>query len=375
MGNSNKNSKYFTIYLDKPYYYNNDEISGTIIINDINNIELIEGSLNLDLIENWRYTEGSGEYSAIYFLNNKINKKFLPINLKKIDNKDNYSNYKIPFNFKFFDLEPTIIINSENYIKTVLTFELLGLYNRNGKKDKKPKKEKYESFLIIKREPNYNKLNCPNFIEEDVNIYNSHSEYGYCKVKIKTDKIQFDVEEENPFEINIDNKSKLIGIKKFIFYILQIKENKNLNKTIKKTFKYKYDIKKDKIKILPGKKGWFKYKTKIDNNKIKNNFNVTANGNILTNNYFICVEIKFEKKCYKQEVKLPIFIGNNKQNINPMEFEILENNYSNNLNDIVNIDNYSNNNNNIQIKSEQIEKEINNDNMVYGFENINYVNN
>ena len=29
----------------------------------------------------------------------------------------------------------------------------------------------------------------------------------------------------------------------------------------------------------------------------------------------------------------------------------------------------------IQIKSEQIEKEINNDNMVYGFENINYVNN
>jgi len=57
-----------------------------------------------------------------------------------------------------------------------------------------------------------------------------------------------------------------------------------------------------------------------------------------------------------------------------MEFEILENNNYNNLNNIVNIDNYSNNNNNIQIKSELNENKINSDKMVYGFENINYVN-
>ena len=119
MGNSNKNSKYFTIYLDKPYYYNNDEISGTIIINDIKNIELIEGSVSLNLIEKWLYVEGSGDNSVTYFLENKINKKFLPINLKKIDIKDNCLNYKIPFNFKFFDLEHTIIINPCNYIKAV----------------------------------------------------------------------------------------------------------------------------------------------------------------------------------------------------------------------------------------------------------------
>ena len=69
-------------------------------------------------------------------------------------------------------------------------------------------------------------------------------------------------------------------------------------------------------------------------------------------------------------MKLPIFIGINKQNIKPMEFEVIENNFSNNY--VVNIDNYSNNNN-ILINDEPKEEEISNE--IYGFENINYLNN
>ena len=52
-----------------------------------------------------------------------------------------------------------------------------------------------------------------------------------------------------------------------------------------------------------------------------------------------------------------------------MEFEVIDNN-SNNY--VVNIDNYSNNNN-ILINNEPKEKEIPNE--IYGFENINYLNN
>ena len=371
MGNSNKNSKYFTINLDKPFYYNNDTISGTIIINDINNIELIEASLRLDLIEKWYYTVGSGEDERVYTLSNKINKKFLPINLKKINIIDNYLNYKIPFNFKFFDLEPTVIINELNYIKTVLTFEILGKFNRKGKLDKKPKKEKYDSFITIKREPNYNNLYFQNFIEENLNIMSLFKNYGICKVSIKVDKTQFDVEEEIPFEVNIDNNLNKIAITKINAYILQIKLNKTKNNTIDSTFTYKYGELIEKVKILSKHKGYFKYKTKIDNNKNKNKYNITSNGTIVTNNYFICVKLEFEKTFKKYEVKLPIFIGINRRNIKPMEFEVIENNFSNNY--IVNIDNISNNNN--IIINEINENEMHNDSDVYGFENINYLNN
>ena len=83
MENLNKNSKYFKINLDKHYYYNNDTISGTIIINDINNIELIEGSLRLDIIEKWLYTTAGADDGITVTSNNKTNKKFFPINLKK----------------------------------------------------------------------------------------------------------------------------------------------------------------------------------------------------------------------------------------------------------------------------------------------------
>jgi len=371
MGNNlNKNSKFFSIYLDKPYYYNNDEVSGTIIINDINNIELIEGSLSLDLIEKWLYIIGCDDTAQAISLNHKINKKYLPINLKKINND---KCLRFPFSIKFFDLEPTFIIDRDNYIKTVLTFELLGKFIRNGKKDKKPIKEKYESFLTIKREPSYNNLYFSKIIEDDLKTFNffPFSTKGNFKVRLKTEKTQFDVEEEIPFDINIDNNLNLlvnIGIK---VYILQIKENKN-NKTIETTYKFKYDIKKDKVKILPGKKVWFKYKTKIDNNKNKNNFNITANGNIITNNYFIFVEFEVKKIPRKWELKLPIFIGINKQNIKPMEFEVIENNNYNNI--CVNIDNLPKNYN-IQINNEKIYKEMHNNSMVYGFENINYLNN
>ena len=55
-----------------------------------------------------------------------------------------------------------------------------------------------------------------------------------------------------------------------------------------------------------------------------------------------------------------------------MEFEVIENNIYNNY--CVNIDNLSNNNN-IQMKNEKIYKEMNDNSMVYGFENINYLNN
>ena len=257
MGNENKNSKYFTINLDKPFYYNNDIISGTIIINDINNIELIEASLRLDLIEKWYYTVGSGEDERVYTLSNKINKKFLPINLKKINIIDNYLNYKIPFNFKFFDLEPTVIITPLNYIKTVLTFEILGKFIRKGKLDKQPKKEKYESFITIKREPNYNNLYFQNFIEENLNIMSLFKNYGICKVSIKVDKTQFDVEEEIPFEVNIDNNLNKIAITKINAYILQIKLNKTKNNTIDSTFTYKYGELIEKVKILSKHKGYF----------------------------------------------------------------------------------------------------------------------
>ena len=377
MGNSNKNSKskYFSIYLDKPYYYNNDEVSGTIIINDIENIELIEASLKLDLIEKWFYVVGSGDNAVVHTLEHKTNKKYFPINIKKINN-DNYINYKIPFNFKFFDLEPTFIFDKVNYVKTVLTFELLGnKFIKNGKKNKKPIREKYESFLTIKREPNYNNLYFSNVIEQDLKKFNlfPFSAYGNCIVSLKTEKTHFDVEEEIPFEIDIENNLNLIEISNIIFYILQIKKNKKLNKTIDSTYKFKYNIKNDKIKISPGQKGCFKYITKIDNNINKNNFNITTIGNIITNNYFINVELEFEKLRKKHEIKLPIFIGINKQKIKPMEFEVIEkNNFSNNY--CVNIDNLSNNNN-IQINNEIIEKEIHNDSMIYGFENINYLNN
>ena len=370
MGNENKkNSEYFTINLDKPFYYNNDTISGTIIINNINKIELIEASLRLDLIEKWYYTVGSGENEEVYTLSNKINKKFFPINLKKINIIDNYLNYKIPFNIKFSDLEPTIVIY-DNYIKTVLTFEILGKFIRKGKLDKKPKKEKYESFITIKREPNDNNLYFQNFIEENLNIMSSSSADGNCKVAIKTEKTQFDVEEEIPFEVNIDNNLNSNTITKINAYILQIQINKNLDNTIDSTFKYKYNVLKEKIKISPGQKESFKYKKKIDNNK--NKYNITSNGTIITNNYFICVELEFEKKCKVNEVKLPIFIGINKRKYKPMEFEVIENNFSNNY--IVNIDNISNNNN-IEIINEINENEIHNDSDVYGFENINYLNN
>ena len=207
MGNLNKNSKYFTIYLNKPYYYNNDEVFGTIVINDIKNIELIEGSLKLDSIEKWEHIESDGEDSYTVTLNQKNNKKYLPINLKKIINdNDKCLNYKIPFNFKFFDLEPTFIKNNNNYIKTVLTFELLGKYIRNGKKDIKPKKEKYDSFLTIKRESNYNNLYFLNTIEGDIKTFISFQfSTNESRVSIKTEKTQFDVEEEIPFEVNIEN--------------------------------------------------------------------------------------------------------------------------------------------------------------------------
>ena len=370
MGNTNKNSKYFSINLDKYYYDNNyGTISGNIVINNIKNIELIEASLRLDLIEKWLYVVGSGEGSCERKLNNKINKKFLPINLKNI-NKDNYLNYKIPFNFKFSDLEPTIIIEDDNYIKTVLTFEILGKFIRKGKLDKKPKKEIYESFITIKREPNYNNLYFQNFIEENLNIMSLFKNYGICKVSIKVDKTQFDVEEEIPFEVNIDNNLNKVAITKIKAYILQIKLNKKLDNTIESTYRYVYGELKEKVKILSGQKGYYKYITKIDNNKNKNNFNITSNGIIVTNNYFICVELEFEKTFKKNEVKLPIFIGINKKNIKPMEFEVIENNFSNNY--IVNIDNISNNNN--IIINEINENEMHNDSDVYGFENINYLN-
>ena len=342
MGNANKNSKYFTINLDKYYYDNNyGTISGNIVINDIKNIEIIEASLSLDLIEKWLYAYND----SFNTLNNKINKKFLPINLKKI-NKDNYLNYKIPFNFKFSDFEPTIVIDNCNYIKTVLTFEILGKFNRKGKLDKKPKKEKYESFITIKREPNYNNLYFQNFIEENLNIKTLFENYGICKVSINTKKTQFDVEEEIPFEVNIDNNLNSIAIKKIKAYILQIQMNKKLDNKIDSTFKKKYGEIIHNIKILPGQKGSYKYRTIIENNK--NQYNITSNGKIITNNYFICVELEFEKKCKVNEVKLPIFLGINKKNIKPMEFEI---------------------------KNEPNEKEIHNDSDVYGFENINYLNN
>jgi hypothetical protein len=113
MGNAINNSKYFSFILDKYDYDNNyGIISGNIVINDLNNIEIIEASFRFDLIEKWLYNLDDSSIS----LNNKINKKFLPINLKNI-NKDNYLNYKIPFNFKFSDLEPTVIIDDNNYIK------------------------------------------------------------------------------------------------------------------------------------------------------------------------------------------------------------------------------------------------------------------
>ena len=178
------------------------------------------------------------------------------------------------------------------------------------------------------------------------------------------------MKEEIPFEINIDNQLDSIGISKIIACILQINEYKKLDKSIDSTIKYKYDQKEEKIKILPGKKGWFKYKAKIENNKNKNNFDITTNGTILTNNYFIYVELKFEGVYEKVEVKLPIFIGINKQNFQPMEFEVVENNFSNNY--LVNFDNSSNNNNIIQINNEN--ELYDDDNMVYGFENINYLN-
>jgi hypothetical protein len=372
MGNANKNSKYFSINLDKYYYDNNyGTISGNIIINDIKNIEIIEASLSLDLIEKWVYFVGSGDGQRVYTLNNKINKKFLPINLKKI-NKDNYLNYKIPFNFKFSDFEPTIVIDNCNYIKTVLTFEILGKFIRKGKLDKQPKKEKYESFITIKREPNYNNLYFQNFIEENLNIKNLFKNYGICKVSINTKKTQFDVEEEIPFEVNIDNNLNKVAVTKIKAYILQIKLNKTMNNLIESTYRYVYGELKEKVKILSGQKGYYKYITKIDNNKNKNNCNVTSNGIIVTNNYFICVELEFEKTFKKNEVKLPIFIGINKKNIKPMEFEVIENNFSNNY--IVNIDNISNNNNNIEIINEINENETHNDSDVYGFENINYLN-
>ena len=346
MGNTNKNSKYFSINLDKYYYDNNyGTISGNIVINNIKNIELIEASLRLDLIEKWLYVVGSGEGSCERKLNNKINKKFLPINLKNI-NKDNYLNYKIPFNFKFSDLEPTIIIEDDNYIKTVLTFEILGKFIRKGKLDKKPKKEIYQSFITIKREPNDNNLYFKNFIEKNLNIMRSSSAYGICKVSIKTEKTQFDIVEEIPFEVNIDNILNSIAITKINAYILQIQVNKNLDNTIDTTYTYKYGEIIHNIKILPGQKEYYKCRTIIENNK--NKYNITSNGTIITNNYFICVELEFEKKCKVNEVKLPIFIGINKKNIKPMEFEI---------------------------KNEPNEKEMKNDSDVYGFENINYLNN
>ena len=342
MGNANKNSKYFSINLDKYYYDNNyGTISGNIVINDIKNIEIIEASLSLDLIEKWGCIYGD----SFIRLNNKLNKKFLPINLKKI-NKDNYLNYKIPFNFKFSDLEPTVIIDDDNYIKTLLTCEILGKFIRKGKLDKKPKKEKYESFITIKREPNDNNLYFQNFIEDNLNIMSSSSAYGICKVSIKTEKTQFDIVEEIPFEVNIDNNLNSIAIIKIKAYILQIQMNKKLDNTILETFKKKYGEIIHNIKILPGQKGSYKYRTIIENNK--NQYNITSNGKIITNNYFICVELEFEKKCKVNEVKLPIFLGINKKNIKPMEFEI---------------------------KNEPNEKEIHNDSDVYGFENINYLNN
>ena len=371
MGNANKNSKYFSFILDKYDYDNNyGIISGNIVINDIKNIELIEASLKLDLIEKWFYVVSSGDNAVVHTLEHKKNKKYFPINIKKINN-DNYINYKIPFNFKFFDLEPTVIINELNYIKTVLTFEILGKFNRKGKLDKKPKKEKYESFITIKREPNYNNLYFQNFIEENLNIMSLFKNYGICKVSIKVDKTQFDVEEEIPFEVNIDNNLNKIAITKINAYILQIKLNKTKNNTIDSTFTYKYGELIEKVKILSKHKGYFKYKTKIDNNKNKNKYNITSNGTIVTNNYFICVKLEFEKTFKKYEVKLPIFIGINRRNIKPMEFEVIENNFSNNY--IVNIDNISNNNN--IIINEINENEMHNDSDVYGFENINYLNN
>ena len=316
--------------------------------------------MRLDIIEKWLYEKPGDENGITVTSNNKTNKIFFPINLKKINN----DNYKIPFNFKFFDLEPTLIFGEDNYIKTVLTFELLGKYIREGKKDKKPIKEKYDSFITIKREPNYDKLFYYDHILQNINIRDK-----ICKVFIKAEKTHFDVKEEIPFEINIDNQLDSIGISKIIAYILRIKELKKKDKSIDSTIKFKYDQKEEKIKILPGYKGWFKYKLKIDNNKDKNNFYITSNGTIITNNYFICVELKFEKIYNNVEVKLPIFIGINKQNFKPMEFEVVENNFSNN--NLVNFVNFSNNNI-IQIKNE---KELYDDNMVYGFENINYLNN
>ena len=119
-----------------------------------------------------------------------------------------------------------------------------------------------------------------------------------------------------------------------------------MDNTIDETFKKKYGEIIHNIKILPGQKGSYKYRTIIENNK--NQYNITSNGKIITNNYFICVELEFEKKCKVNEVKLPIFLGINKKNIKPMEFEI---------------------------KNEPNEKEIHNDSDVYGFENINYLNN
>ena len=139
--------------------------------------------------------------------------------MKKI-NKDNYLNYKIPFNIKFYGLEPTIIFDKYNYIKTVLTFELSGKYIRNGIKDENPVKEKYESFLTIKREPKKKNLYFRKLFEDDLkNLYFPFSTIGNCKISLKIEKTQFDVEEEIPFEINIDNNLNSLTFSKIILVI------------------------------------------------------------------------------------------------------------------------------------------------------------
>ena len=338
-----KTSDKIKIFFSKPYFFDNDIISGKIDFQFQTNffyiiLKRIEYCLLYDeksLFEN--------QDETIIFKN-------------EFKSNDNNNNNSIEFKIPVSDLEPSFeyfkTYKNINNIQKIVFMKYVVQINCINENII------HEDFIFIKK--NANTINIATDTSYQINkiIYSlGFIEQGISFIKLDLKKNNFNIYENIEAQILIDNSKCKIKAKYIICYILRQLNLYKSNK-FKMSFSDCYNIKKKLINLNPYSKMivTFNLSFKPTLPKIpqfpNNNFtglelSPTVNGNIFNNNYFVVAELILDcanTKKNNPKIEVPIYIGNIPYINNYNDFN---NNISSKENDLnIENNNFINNNNN-----------------------------
>ena len=359
-----KKSDKIKIFFFKPYFFDNDIISGKIqFLLKTNFFYLILKRIEYYLLYDNKPSFENQDETIIF----KQKYEF-----KSNNNNNNSFEFKIPVN----DLEPSF-----EYYKTY----------KNVNNNQKVVFMKYvlkvvcideeiihEDFIFIKKNANTININTDTSLQINKIIYSlGFIEQGLSFIKLDLKKNNFNILENIEAQILIDNSKCKIKAKYIQCYILRklylYKSNKFKNSFIDYYNKHKKLINLNpNSKIIVTFNLSFKPTLQTIPNFPNNNFtglelSPTCNGNIFTNNYFIVAELILDcanSKNNNPKIEVPIYIGNipyinnnnnvNVNNLNNNNDVNIHNNFKyNNNDDDDNDDNDDNDDDNISSSSSE----------------------